>query len=269
MSKQFLVTFYYTKTKNTFPRFTFLQTMNTSNSNLDSTFEGKNILIIGASSGIGHALAEYLQSQRATLFTASRTKPKGITSTHTELDVTKEIDNLQIPDVLHGLVYCAGSINLKPFARLKVKDFESDFQINVIGAVKVIQHSLKSLKKANSSSIVLFSTVASKVGMNFHASIATAKSAVEGLAQSLAAELASQNTRVNVLAPSLTNTPLAKALLSTEDKKEASNKRHPLGRIGTAEDLASATAFLLSDESSWITGQIVGVDGGMGKIKLI
>ncbi len=239
--------------------------MNASNSN----FKGKNILIIGASSGIGHALAKQLESQGATLFTASRTAPEGITSTHTELDVTGEIDNLQIPDELHGLVYCAGSINLKPFARLKIQDFENDFQINVLGAVKVIQHSLKALKKADTSSIVLFSTVASKVGMNFHASIATAKSAVEGLAQSLAAELASQNTRVNVLAPSLTDTPLAKSLLSTEDKKEASNKRHPLGRVGTAEDLASAAAFLLSDESTWITGQILGVDGGMGKIKLV
>ncbi len=239
--------------------------MNTSNSN----FEGKNILIIGASSGIGHALAKQLESQGATLFTASRTKPEGITSTHTELDITGEIDNLEIPDVLHGLVYCAGSINLKPFARLKMADFEKDFQINVLGAVKVIQHSLKALKKADTSSIVLFSTVASKVGMNFHASIATAKSAVEGLGQSLAAELASQKTRVNVLAPSLTDTPLAKALLSTDDKKEASDKRHPLGRVGTPEDLASAATFLLSDESTWITGQIIGVDGGMGKIKLV
>ncbi len=239
--------------------------MNTSNSN----FKGKNILIIGASSGIGHALAKQLELGGATLFTASRTAPEGITSTHTELDITGEIDDLQIPDELHGLVYCAGSINLKPFARLKMKDFENDFQINVLGAVKVIQHSLKALKKADTSSIVLFSTVASKVGMNFHASIATAKSAVEGLAQSLAAELASQNIRVNVLAPSLTDTPLAKSLLSTEDKKEASNKRHPLGRVGTAEDLASAAAFLLSDESTWITGQILGVDGGMGKIKLV
>jgi len=243
--------------------------MKTSNSNSTSSFEGKNILIIGASSGIGHALAKQLENQGATLFTASRTAPEGITSTHTELDITGEIDNLQIPDELHGLVYCAGSINLKPFARLKMKDFENDFQINVLGAVKVIQHSLKALKKAETSSIVLFSTVASKVGMNFNASIATAKSAVEGLAQSLAAELASQNTRVNVLAPSLTDTPLAKSLLSTEDKKEASGKRHPLGRVGTAEDLASAAAFLLSDESTWITGQIVGVDGGMGKIKLV
>lgn len=235
----------------------------------NTNFEGKNILIIGASSGVGHALAKQLEAAGATLFTASRSKPEGITSTHTELDVTEEINNLELPDVLHGLVYCAGSINLKPFARLKTQDFEKDFQINVLGAVKVIQHGLKALKKADTSSIVLFSTVASKVGMNFHASIATAKSAVEGLGQSLAAELASQKIRVNVLAPSLTDTPLAKVLLSTEDKREASDKRHPLGRVGTAEDLAAASAFLLSDESTWITGQVIGIDGGMGKIKLV
>ena len=148
------------------------------------------------------------------------------------------------------------------------QDFENDFSQNVLGAVAILQKILPNLKKANGASIVLFSTVAAKLGMPFHSSIAAAKGAIEGLAKSLAAELAAANIRVNVIAPSLTDTPLAGPLLSTPEKREAAAKRHPLQRVGTPEEIAQMIEFLLSDKSSWITGQIIGIDGGMGSLKV-
>lgn len=232
--------------------------------------ENKNILIIGASSGIGHALAQQLQQQGANLFTASRTAPDGIQSTHMTWDVTQTpaADALtQLPDVLHGLVYCPGTINLKPFQRLMPDDYRRDFEVNVLGAVGAIHTAYTAIRKSKNSSIVLFSTVAAKLGMGMHSSVSVAKSAVEGLAKSLAAELAPFNVRVNAVAPSLTDTPLAGFLLADENKREAGNKRHPLNRYGTPQDIASMAAYLLSDQASWITGQIIGVDGGMGSLK--
>ena len=233
------------------------------------SFQGKNILIVGASSGIGHALAELLQAEGANLFTASRRLPEGINSQHAAWDVTQPADGIfdQLPEVLHGIVYAPGTINLKPFNRLNVADFQNDFQINVLGAVATIQANLARLRKANGASIVLFSTVAVRTGMGFHASIATAKGAIEGLTLSLAAELAPLKIRCNALAPSLTDTPLAGNLLSSDEKREAGDKRHPLGRVGTPQDLAIFAKLLLSDEGSWVTGQIIGVDGGMGNLK--
>ena len=173
----------------------------------------------------------------------------------------------QLPDVLHGLVYCPGTINLKPFQRLTPNDYRHDFEVNVLGAVSAIHMAYTAIKKSKNSSIVLFSTVAAKLGMGMHSSVSVAKSAVEGLAKSLAAELAPFNVRVNAVAPSLTDTPLAGFLLADENKREAGNKRHPLNRYGTPQDIASMAAYLLSDQASWITGQIIGVDGGMGSLK--
>ncbi|GAB3734591.1 SDR family NAD(P)-dependent oxidoreductase [Spirosoma lituiforme] len=232
--------------------------------------QDKHILIVGASSGIGHALAQQLQEQGATLFTAGRTQPEGIQSTHMTWDVTQNsaVDAFnQLPDTLHGLVYCPGTINLKPFQRLTLDDYRRDFDINVIGAISAIHASYAALKKSKSASVVLFSTVAAKLGMGMHSSVSVAKSAVEGLAKSLAAELAPFNVRVNAIAPSLTDTPLAEFLLGDDTKREAANKRHPLNRYGSPQDIASMAAYLLADQASWITGQIIGVDGGMGSLK--
>ena len=234
-------------------------------------FKDKNILVVGGSSGIGLSLVNMLASQGAQVYNASRTRSEDWPESliHIPLDVLTDIDLLaeQLPENLHGLVYAVGSINLKPFSRYTEDEFINDYKLNVIGAARTIQLSYKSLRKSGASSIVLLSSVAAKTGMPYHASIAAAKGGVESLALSLAAEFASQNIRVNVVAPSLTDTPLAGNLLNTPEKREASAKRHPLGRIGKPEDIASAISFLLSDASGWISGQVIGIDGGMGKLK--
>jgi NAD(P)-dependent dehydrogenase (short-subunit alcohol dehydrogenase family) len=236
-------------------------------------FMGKTIAVVGGSSGIGLALIKQLSTQGATIINVSRHRSPPLASLdiqHISADITGDISALAtLPDVLHGLVYCPGTINLKPFARLTEQDFMHDWQVNVLGAVRVLQQTIKSLKKAQGASVVLYSTVAARVGMNFHASVATSKSAVEGLALSLAAEYATSKIRFNVVAPSLTDTPLASNLLSSPEKREASDKRHPLGRVGTAEEVAALTAFLLSDQSGWISGQVFGVDGGMSSLKVV
>jgi NAD(P)-dependent dehydrogenase (short-subunit alcohol dehydrogenase family) len=235
------------------------------------SFKNKNILIVGASSGIGFSLAKKLQDKGANLILASRNKPElSGDFQYIKLDVLEMKDELKsLPEELHGLAYCPGSINLKPFQSIKENDYINDFRLNTVGAAMVIQQSLKSLKKADGASIVLFSTVAANTGLSFHASIASAKGALQGFGLSLAAELAAKKIRVNLVAPSLTDTPMAKNLLSTDEKKEASNKRHPIGRYGTPEDISNAAVFLLNSENSWITGQILGVDGGMERIRNI
>jgi len=231
----------------------------------------KNIVIIGCGQGIGFATAKLL-SENNNVIGISKSENSEIENLDIEfhqMDILNgNLDEITFPDVIDGLVYAPGSINLKPFNRLTVEDFKNDFEINVLGAVKTIQKLLPNLKKSESASVVLFSSVAAKLGMPFHASISASKSAVEGLTKSLAAELSSQKIRVNAIAPSLTDTKLASQLLSTPEKVEASGKRHPLQRIGTADEMAKMTEFLLSSNSGWMTGQIIGIDGGMGNTKL-
>jgi 3-oxoacyl-[acyl-carrier protein] reductase len=230
----------------------------------------KNIVVVGAGRGIGLATVKALQSEN--LFTISRQLTNELEALNTKfysLDAAKDDVAVltDLPEVIHGVVYCPGSINLRPFNRLTAKDFLNDFQQNVLGAIAVIQYLLPRLKKADGASIVLFSSVAVKIGMPFHASIAAAKGAIEGLAKSLAAELATSKIRVNVIAPSLTDTPLANALLNSDEKREAAAKRHPLNSIGSADEIGQLVAFLMREDSRWITGQIIGVDGGIGSLK--
>lgn len=235
------------------------------------SLKGKNILVVGGSSGIGLSLITSLANNGAEIYTLSRSSAETWPATvkYHFLDVLESSNDLGnfLPEQLHGLVYCVGNINLKPFSRVNQDELVNDFRLNVVGAAMVIQQALKSLKNAGGASVVLISSVAAKVGMPFHASTAASKAALEGLAVSLAAEFANLQIRVNVVAPSLTDTPLAEKLLNTPEKKEVAGKRHPLGRFGLDTDIARSISFLLDDQSSWITGQTLGVDGGMSTLK--
>ena len=227
----------------------------------------KNILLIGGSYGIGLAIAQELQAGNK-VYVASRTNENlsHLNITHIPFDViTDNLDTSNLPEIIDGLIYCPGSINLRPFKALKIEAFENDLQINFIGAVKVIQSILPNLTASQQSSIVLFSSIAASMGMPFHTSVAAAKGAIEGFAKALAAEYAPK-IRVNVIAPSLTDTPLADKFLNNEEKMEKSALRHPLKRVGTTNDIAQMANFLISDNSSWISGQIFHVDGGMSTL---
>lgn len=218
----------------------------------------KRVLIVGGNTGIGAALNEQLKAEGAETILISRNQGG--------LDVSEETPNFPaIEGAIDALVYCPGSINLKPFRGLKISDFQHDMNVNYFGAVKTIQNYLPNLKEAQHASILLFSTVAVQKGMPFHSSIAGAKGAVEGLTRALAAELA-PSIRVNCVAPSLTDTPLAEKLLRNEKQREGAEQRHPLKAIGEAKDIAHMAHFLISDKARWMSGQIIGVDGGMSSL---
>ncbi len=227
----------------------------------------KNILLIGGSYGIGLAIAKELQFEN-NVYIASRSSENlaDVRATHIAFDATTDtIDTSKLPTIIDGLVYCPGSINLRPFKGLKPEAFETDLQINFISLVKIIQSVLPNLLVSEQASIVAFSSVAATMGMPFHTSVAASKGAIEGFAKALAAEYAPK-IRVNVIAPSLTDTPLADKFLNNETKQEKSAERHPLKRFGKPEDSAQMATFLLSDKSSWISGQIFHVDGGMSTL---
>lgn len=229
----------------------------------------KNILLIGGSHGIGLAVAEMLVKDHNVII-ASRTSTnlENLDVIYHKFDVTRDdIETLDLPDKIDGLVYFPGSINLKPFRAIKEADFQEDLQINFLSLVKVVQGLLPRLKKPAQASLVFFSSVAVKVGMPYHTSVSASKGAIEGFSKALAAEYA-PSFRVNVIAPSLTDTPLAGKLLSSEEKKQKMDMRHPLKRIGASEDIANLVVFLLSDKSSWMTGQVLGMDGGLSTINL-
>lgn len=227
----------------------------------------KNILLIGGSHGIGKSIAQLLHETH-TIFIASRTQEglEDIQRKYISFDATRDsLDLSVLPEEIHGFVYCPGSINLKPFKMISLETFEADMSLNFLGLVKVVKEIMP--KMAQGASMVFFSTVAVGKGMPFHTSIAAAKGAIEGFAKSLAAEYA-PNLRVNVIAPSLVDTPLASKLLNNERKMENMAERHPLKRVGNAEDIAQMAVFLLSEKSSWMTGQVVGIDGGMSTLNI-
>ena len=226
----------------------------------------KTVLVIGGSSGIGNALVKNL-AENNKVYSISRTPAMFVHKNVSEflLDVLK--DELPELEQLDALVYCPGSIQLKPFQRFSEADFTQDFEINVLGAIRVIQKYFPNLKKGNDPAILLFSTVAVKMGMPFHTSIATAKGAVEGLVKSLAAEFA-PTIRVNAIAPTLTDTPLAAKILRNEAMKVSSAERHPLKKYLQAEEVAEMANFLISEKAKSITGQIQQMDCGLVTIKL-
>lgn len=230
----------------------------------------KTYLVVGASSGIGLQMAKTLAEQGdkviGTFNTHSVDNSDNITYHHLNV-MANEIDFSFLPEVLDGVVYCPGSINLKPFGRIKPEDFTNDFNLQVGGLIKILQASFPALKKSAHASVVVFSTVAVQLGLQFHSQVSASKGAIEGLTKALSAEWA-PSIRVNCIAPSLTDTPLAATLLNTDEKKAANALRHPLKKIGTASDIANMAAFLLSEKAAWITGQILHVDGGMSTVKV-
>ncbi|NBC29870.1 MAG: SDR family oxidoreductase [Spirochaetes bacterium] len=240
-------------------------------------FAGKKYLVVGGSTGIGLATVRSLAAHGAEVAVWSRHVGDDLHTlmdeydsvAHTELDVREELDpdSLDLPNELAGVVYAPGSISLGSFRQLKTDQYQSDFDVNVLGAVRVLKHCLQPLARGGGGSVVFFSTVAVQIGLSFHASIAAAKGALEGLAKSLAAELAGKNIRVNVVAPSATDTPLAEGILGSEKKRESSAERHPLKRVGDPAEVGEAVRFLLSDDAGWITGQVLGIDGGLSSLR--
>ena len=229
----------------------------------------KNYLVIGGSSGIGKEISELLSKENI-VFSTSRNELNESNENirHIKYDVLEdELDPGLLPNQIDGFVYCPGTINLRPFRSLKLETFRSDLELNLIGAIKTLQIILNRLQQSPSSSIIFYSTVAVKTGMPFHSSVSSSKSALEGLTKSLAAEFAPK-IRVNCIAPSIVNTPLANKFLNTEDKIEKAAARHPLNKIGTAKEIAQLTQYLLDEKSKWITGQIINIDGGISSVKV-
>ncbi len=227
----------------------------------------KNILLIGGSYGIGLEMAKILSKDHQ-VFVASRSNEQllNLNVTHIPFDVLNEdISEKAIPEKLDGFVYCPGSINLKPFKTLGVDTIQNDMEINFFALVQTVKSIINRMNEG--SSMVFFSTVAVGTGMPFHTSVAAAKGAIEGFARALAAEYAPK-IRVNVIAPSLIDTPLSERLLSNDKKKEMMAQRHPMKRVGAARDIANMATFLLNSNNSWITGQVIGVDGGMSTLNV-
>lgn len=227
-----------------------------------------NYLVVGGTRGIGEELTARLTNAGHDVLVWAR-NPVEIPAARLVINdaTAMSLDVEALPERLDGVAYCPGSINLKPFGRLTPDDFHQDFAQNLLGAVRTLQTVLPRLKQSPQASVVLFSTVAASTGMPFHASVAASKGAVEGLMRSLAAEWAPA-IRVNAIAPSLTRTPLAEKLLSSAERAEAAAKRHPLQTIGEPDQIAAMAEFLLSPQSGFITGQVIGVDGGLSRLRI-
>lgn len=226
----------------------------------------KTFILAGASSAIAKQTAIFLKEKGYQIIGIS-TKPKDFDYDEFYQVPSYDFGNFPlIEKPIDGLVYFPGTINLKPFARLTAAEFNNDLAINSLGAVAFVQAYLIYLKKAENASIVFISSVAASTGLPFHSSIAMAKGAIEGLTKALSAELA-PNIRVNCVAPSLVNTPLGSKFINTPEKIDAMEKRNPLRKIGEPSDIANAIVFLLLEQSAWVTGQVLAVDGGMNTIK--
>jgi 3-oxoacyl-[acyl-carrier protein] reductase len=226
----------------------------------------RNIVIIGGSKGIGNAiLLQQLRNNK--VYNISRSAPD---ITHPNLihyPISILEDDLPQIEAVDVLIYCPGSITLKPILSLNLDDFRNDFEINVIGAVKAIQKYLPALKKGSNPSIVLFSTVAAKLGMPFHASIATAKAGIEGLVKSLGAELASV-VRVNAIAPTITETSLSATILRNDRMKENMMERHPMKSYLKPNEVAEMANYLISENAKSISGQVFEMDYGIVSFKI-
>lgn len=229
-----------------------------------------NFLIIGGSSGIGASIVSHLEAQGHHVWATYNKNPQNNRTSVTYLPfhvMEEAFDLSSLPEILHGFVYCPGNIVLKPVTRVSANEMMDDYRLQVIGAVQVLQKIIPALKRSGSASVVLFSTVAVQTGFPFHSIVSASKGAIEGLVRSLAAELA-PSIRVNGIAPSITHTGLAENLLNTPEKKDAHALRHPLKKIGEPNDVAAVATFLLGEGSAWMSGQILGVDGGMSALKL-
>ena len=228
----------------------------------------KNILIIGASSDIGLEICKLANADGHNIYATSRDDANANNfDNFIQLDPNKSLDVLDdLPEDIDGLGYCPGTINLRSLQRLTLEDIKNEMEVNFYGAFNIIKKVLPNLKKNDGASVVLFSTVAVKTGMPMHSSIAAAKGALEGLAKSLAAELAPR-VAINCVAPSIVDTKLAANILSTDERKQASADRHPLKTIGSINSIANSAYFLLQAKENWISGQIFRPDGGLSALK--
>ncbi|MFM1932160.1 MAG: hypothetical protein RL226_1463 [Bacteroidota bacterium] len=227
-----------------------------------------NYLIIGGSSGIGQSTAQQLSQLGHNVWASynQHVKTSNGNIQYFPWNHADVPDLSELPEQLDGLVYCPGTILLKPFHRISDEQFMDDYRVQTIGAIKWIQAVLPHLKRSQQASIVLYSTLAVQTGLPFHALVSASKGSIEGLTRALAAEF-SPSIRVNAIAPSLTDTPLAAGLLNSPEKRQANAQRHPLKRLGTTEDMAEMTVFLL-EKASWMTGQVLHLDGGLSNLKV-
>ncbi len=227
----------------------------------------RNIVIVGSSSALGQSASKLLQGVGEHTIGIGRSDHSDCYDEHF-LVTDYDFGNFPITEKpLHGLIYCPGTIQLKPFHRITPEEWSTELRVNLMGAVAAVQHFLPQMKSAGHASVVFVSTIAVKCGMPFHTSVAAAKAALEGLSRSLAAEYAPA-IRFNVIAPGLTESKLSERLLNSPEKQEAAAKRHPMKSIGKPSDLASAACFLLSDNAGWITGETMAVDGGMANLRV-
>ena len=225
----------------------------------------RHILIIGGTKGIGKAIIDLLiEENKITCMSRNVCDYNHENYNHIQFDAT--LDNFPDLEKIDSLVYCPGSINLKPISTLSIEDFRNDFELNVIGAVKSIKKYLPLLKKGENPSILLFSTVATKLGMPYHASVSASKSAIDGIVKTLGAELAPK-IRINAIAPTITNTELASKILRNEKVLENMIERHPLKKILSADEVAKMAKFLISEDGSSISGQIINMDAGIVSFK--